>query len=630
MDFLHPENLLRFGYKDCLLCDAEQKGEEPRCRRCSGRLGQRDRLLWEIRRRRIRRNAGRIAFLWPGAGHIYSGRILFGLFWAVLIPLAMGLVINVWQGPSWRTSLEMLSKGRFVPLALEFWQALTYGHIFLLGAFVYIWYLSRKDALRGASERLAPCQAACPSGIHIPDYIALVRDGKPLEALSLVHDRLPFAAFCGRACPHPCEQNCVRNECESPVSIMTIKRYAADRGYGSGVAPSSEIADNVPSPRIAVIGAGPAGLSAANTFAKLGCRVTVFDENEEPGGMMRYGVTEFRFPNEALLEDVKAILARGVHFEGGKKAGADFTLADLQAQGFQSVLVAVGTSDAVRLPGTGGEKEGFHDALTFLARVKKKTLPRLQGRFVVIGGGNVAIDVARTALRLGIPDVTIVCLESRETMPAFSWEVEEAMAEGAKLLPGAAVKKYLLHDGVIAGFEALRVERIDLDAKGRIVPKTVPGSEFEVKADTIVMAIGSRASLGFLPSGWQRKAVDAEHHVYRLIFPEKALTIPAYTCGDCARGPSTVVEASASGRAAALNIYESLCVEEIGKARYRDNYRRLPEPQVTDRPEWRVRQNAPRLSPEESRKSFAEVEKGFTEECVRQEAERCARCNLSL
>jgi NADPH-dependent glutamate synthase beta subunit-like oxidoreductase len=174
------------------------------------------------------------------------------------------------------------------------------------------------------------------------------------------------------------------------------------------------------------------------------------------------------------------------------------------------------------------------------------------------------------------------------------------------------------------------VERIEVDEKGGIIPRTVPGSEFEIRADTIVMAIGTRPESDALPSSATRKILDPSHHVYRLIFPQKEIRMPAYACGDCVRGPGTVVEASASGRAAALNIYEDLCVEEVRKARFEDNYRRAAEPQVNDRPEWRQRRPAPRLSPEERRRTFQEVEKRLTDEGAHHEAERCARCNLWL
>lgn len=605
MESLRPENLLRFGYKDCLLCEVERKGEETRCERCSGRLGQRDRLLWEIHRARIRRNAARLSLVYPGLGHFYSGRYLTGLFWGSLVPLSLGLVIGVWTGP-------------------------TPGHAALLLAFGLIGYLARLDAARGFAEEMAPCQRACPALVDAPNYIALVREGRPLEALALVHDRLPFAAFCGRACPHPCEQECVRNEFDAPIAIMAIKRHAADLGYGAGIDLSPEAGEKIPGPRVAVIGAGPAGLSAADTLARLGSRVTLFDRCEEPGGMIRYAVADFRYPRGALDQDVRAILARGVVFSGGKRFGREVTFESLEADGFDAVLFALGTGTALRLPDAGGEAEGFLDALAFLDAAKRDRPTAPAGRVAVIGGGNVAVDVARVAIRLGAEELTIACLESRDTMPAFAWEVEDAVAEGASLLAGVAVKKFLFREGRVAGFEALRVERIAFDPQGRILPQIIPGSEFEVPADTVILAIGSRPDLEVLGAGITVKPVDPSCHVSRLIFRDGRHTIPVYMCGDCVSGPATVVETSTSGRAAALNIYEELCVEEVRKARYCDNYRRAGEPQVEDRPEWRRRLPVPRLSPEQRRGCFDEVEQGFDERSVRREAERCARCNLWL
>jgi len=605
IDSLRPENLLRSGYKDCVLCEVPRPGEEKRCRDCSGRLDQRDRLLWEIRRERIRKTAGILSLVYPGLGHLYSGRIAYGVFWAALLPLSLVLVLKVGSG-------------------------ITFGHGVLLVEACAIWWMAHVDARRGPCETTAPCESACPAHIRVPDYIALVREGRPLEALALVHDKLPFAAFCGRACPHPCEQKCVRNEFGAPISIMAIKRYAADLGYAAGIPPSSGDGGGVRAPRVAVVGAGAAGLSAADTLARLGGLVTLFDPYGEPGGMMRYGAAEFRFPADAHLSDVTRILARGVRFRGGIAFGKDVTFSSLAAEGFDAVLIAVGAREALRLPAAGGEDQGFHDALSFLVGVREHRISRLRGRVVVIGGGNVAIDAARCALRMGASEVTIACLESREAMPAFSWEIEAAVSEGATFLPGTAVIRFLLKDGRVAGFEALKVDRVDLDPDGRVVPRTVPGTGFEVPADMVVMAIGSRADLSFLPEGVSRKPADPGRHVFRLQFPGEEPKIPAYMCGDCVRGPGTVVEASASGREAALNIFADLCVEEVGRGRYKDNYRRRLEPQVTDSPEWRVRRRAERLPPEVARGTFDEVEMRFTDRCAREEAERCARCNISL
>src|SRR3972149_245874 len=241
MDFLRPENLLQFGYKDCLLCEVERKGEEKRCIRCVGRMDQRDRLLWEINRERTRRNAARMSLPSPGAGHFYSGRYLTGVFWPSLLPLTAVLVQGTWRGP-------------------------TSGHLFLLCAFGLIWYLAWLDAGRGGGEPVAPCQKACPADINVPDYIALVREGRPMEALALVHDKLPLAAFCGRAGP--------------PPGARPGGGPRAGGGPPGPPRPSSPAGEERRRPKVAVVGAGPAGLSAADTLARLGCVVTVFEDRE--------------------------------------------------------------------------------------------------------------------------------------------------------------------------------------------------------------------------------------------------------------------------------------------------------------------------------------------------------------
>ncbi|HEU5361073.1 MAG TPA: FAD-dependent oxidoreductase, partial [Candidatus Deferrimicrobiaceae bacterium] len=483
---------------------------------------------------------------------------------------------------------------------------------------------------RGPAEQVAPCQEACPAEINVPDYIALVREGMPLEALALVHDKLPFAAFCGRGCPHPCEPKCVRTEFGAPIAIMAIKRYAADLGYAAAIRPSSPAMEGARRPKVAVVGAGPSGLSAADTLARLGCAVTVFDEAEEPGGMMRYAIPTFRFPVEALLSDVRTILDRGVDFRGGRKFGRDLSFERLEEEGFEAVLLAVGAGEPLRLPQAGGEEEGFFDALAVLSRIRRGLGGPLHGRVAVIGGGKVALDASRVAVRLGAEDVALVCLEARDRMPVALWEVEETAGEGVRILSGTAVKDFIVRDGRVAGIEALLVERIDYDAQGKIVPRTVPESGFVIPAETVILAVGSRPALDFLPAKVTRKEIDSRRHLSRLIFFGKHTRIPAYVTGDCVGGPGTVVEASASGRAAALNIYGDLCVEEVRKARYEDRFRRVAEPQVEDRPEWRIRREAPRMGPAESRRTFREVQGRYDDGCARRESERCARCNLQL
>ncbi|NIO17214.1 MAG: FAD-dependent oxidoreductase [Deltaproteobacteria bacterium] len=600
-----PENQLEFGYKDCSLCFVEKKGDESRCSGCSGRYSAREKLLWKINRKRIKRISRLLSLIFPGLGHLYAGRLSTGLFWIALIPLTMGLVINTFQG-------------------------LTVGHLVLAAMFALLWLFAFIDAGRGYKDKTAPCESACPSHLHVPDYIALVREGSPVTSLALIHETLPFASVCGRVCPHPCEQECVRNEVGSPIAIAAIKRFAADHGYRSRPIPrEAEIDPNMP--KVAIIGAGPAGLSAANTLATLGARTVIFDAKWRPGGMMYSCIPSFRLPLEELDRDIDFILKKGVDFRGGVTVGQDMEFESLVTGGeFDAILVATGSSESLTLPGTGTESQGFYDAPAFLERVKFGEMVHVGQIVVVVGGGNVAVDAARTALRLGVRDVTIASLESRDSMPAFPWEVEEAIGEGAKLMDGTAVKKFFVMRQRIAGFEALSVSRLEYDRQGRINPVTVPGSEFEVRCDTVIIAIGSRADLSFIPAEYALKMIDKEHKIARLIFKDKRYKIPIYTCGDCLTGASTIVESSASGRYAALNIFEKLCVEEVRKVRLRDNYRRKKEDQVEDSPELRQRVKMEKLGPADAASGFEEIEKGYTGSEVQRECDRCARCNLTL
>ncbi|MBE0604161.1 MAG: FAD-dependent oxidoreductase [Deltaproteobacteria bacterium] len=333
---------------------------------------------------------------------------------------------------------------------------------------------------------------------------------------------------------------------------------------------------------------------------------------------------------EALRSDLERIFARGVLFRGGVVIGRDVPFSALEREGFDAVLVAAGTPTALTVPGSGTGEQGFLDARSFLESARRGRPVRLPGRVLVIGGGDVAVDAARIALRLGAAEATVACIESRGEMPAHPGEIEDAIAEGVKLFPSTSVKRFRMGGGRVAGIEALRVERFERDAEGRIVPHTRPGTEFDIPAESVVMAVGSREELGFLPPVSARIPVGGRRDVYRLRLRDRDSNLKIYLLGDCASGPRTVVEAAASGRAAALNVYSGLCAEDGRTARCRDNYKRRPEPHEPDRPGWRVRRKGARLSVEERRGSFEEIEKGFTPGCAQEEAERCARCNLHL
>jgi NADPH-dependent glutamate synthase beta subunit-like oxidoreductase len=603
--FLIPENQLESGYKDCVLCFVDRKGEEKRCHNCSGLKDAREKFLWEINRERIKRRSMALSLFFPGVGHIYSGRVFAGLFWMSLIPLTMGLVINTWQGP-------------------------TVGHVLLACMFALLWYFVYLDAGKGYSVKTAVCETACPAGLHVPDYIALVREGSPETSLALIHERLPFASVCGRICHHPCEEVCVRNEVGDPIAIAAIKRYAADRGYAAGVFPRRTVKSGR-IPRVAIIGGGATGLSAANTLAILGARVVLYDAKVRPGGIMYSCIPSFRLPVEELNRDIDFILRRGVEFRGGVTVGGDTEFEGIVTGGeYDAVLVATGAPQALTLRHAGTESQGFYNSLAFLERVKLGKETDVGKRVVVVGGGNVATDAARSALRLGAEDVSLVCIEKKDEMTAFPWEVEEALREGVRLIDGTAVKKFFIVRQRVAGFEAMRVSELLFDNRGRVTPLTEPGSAFEVKCDTVIIGIGSRADLSFIPGEYALKIMDDQHKTARLIFKDKRYTIPIYISGDCLKGPSTIIEASASGRKMAMNIYQDICVKEVKKVRLRDGYRRRNEQQVEDSAELRKKIAMEKLSPEQAVSSFEETGWGYTGDEALSECERCARCNLSL
>jgi glutamate synthase (NADPH/NADH) small chain len=333
---------------------------------------------------------------------------------------------------------------------------------------------------------------------------------------------------------------------------------------------------------------------------------------------------------DALRSDLDRIFARGVLFRGGVAIGRDISVPALEKEGYDAVLVAAGTPVALKVEGSGTEEQGFHDARSLLEGVRRGRPAALRGPVLVIGGGDVAVDAARTALRLGAPEAVIACFESREEMPAQRQEIEDAIAEGVKILPSTAVKRFLSEGGRVSGCEAVRVARIDHARGGGIVPVTLPGTEFGLPAESVILAVGSAADLGFLPPVATKTVVDRVNSVYRLRLKGVGNRLEFYLFGDCASGPRTVVQASASGRAAALSVFSRLRAEDDGMARFKDNYRRLREPHEPDRPGWRFRRTAVRLPVDGRLGNFEEIDKGFTRECAREEAERCARCNLSL
>jgi len=468
-----------------------------------------------------------------------------------------------------------------------------------------------------------PCRQTCPAGTNAQGYIALISQGKFTEALEVVRRRMPFAAICGRICHHPCEAECNRLDYDDPLAIAALKRAAADYGEDSEPEHSREWRGE----RVAVVGAGPAGLTAALDLVRQGFRVTVYDRAGAPGGMMRSAIPRYRLSEEVLDREIEWVLGHGIEFEGGTTVGEDVALAKLRDD-YDAVLLAVGTQLSRGLRIDGADHPDVLLGLDFLKAVNSAAPgeePRVGRRVLVIGGGNVAIDAARSALRLGADEVRVACLESRAEMPAHEWEIEEAAEEGVVVRPSWGPKRIVVGDGRVVGAEMLRCSRV-FDEEGRFDPVLEPGTETMFEADTVILAIGQAADLGLIGDDdgieTERGAIRCDGLTLQTSAPD------VFACGDVVSGPASVVEAVAAGHEAAESIRRFLFGEDLREGRpdpAAEPEEKLGPPEgVTVKP---ARRQAVELEPAaERRRDFREVSRGFTREQAVEEASRCLNC----
>jgi heterodisulfide reductase subunit A-like polyferredoxin len=477
-----------------------------------------------------------------------------------------------------------------------------------------------------------PCQQSCPAGVHAQGYVALIRDRKFHEAYELVRQQNPFVSICGRVCHHPCEGECRRGEYDDPVAIMALKRFVADREY----AEERELPEPEPTTHeetIGIVGAGPSGLTCAFRLREAGFGVTVYDEAAEPGGMLVSCLPEYRIPKAKAEQDIKRILSAGIDVKTGVRVGRDVTLADLR-QRHNAVYVAVGFQQPARLFSEYDESVGVLTGLDFLRQVKTGAA-RGEGvkptgfgeRVAVIGGGNVAIDCAMSALRLGAREVKLLCLEtrnldSRDRMPAHSWEIEEAEQEGIDIRDRIGPKGLVVENGRVSGVSAVQCRSV-YDEDGKFAPVFDESAEpSTVTADTVIVAVGQRSDLtGFeeLKSG--RGAIEAD--------PVTLATSMAgvFAGGDIKRGPASVVEAVWDGNEAAESISRFLAGADLEAGREKEPDRQPAEewPKFVARKE---RTRMPVLPVKERRRGFQEIDLGYSEDEAIEEAGRCLNCGV--
>ena len=466
-----------------------------------------------------------------------------------------------------------------------------------------------------------PCKEACPAHIDVQGYVALIGQGKFTEALALVRQTIPFPGVIGRVCDHPCETACNRAEYDQPIAICALKRYVADVEEEPAPLPAIEVHRDQ---TIAIVGAGPAGLTAAHDLAVLGYKVIIHEALPVAGGMLAVGIPDYRLPRSVLEQEITRIETLGVEIKLNSRVGGAGapTLADLRRE-HDALFLCVGAHEERSLRIAGEELEGVAPGAVFLRELNLGRAVTVGKRVAVVGGGNVAIDAARSALRLGADSVTIVYRRSRAEMPASAWEVEDAEEERIDFHFLANPIRILGQDGRVAGMECVRMELGEPDASGRRRPIPVEGSEFTIDVDMVIPAIGQAPDLGFVGpddlevTRWGTLAVDPD-----------TLTIGlpgVFAGGDAVSGPATAIKAIAAGKRAARSIHRYLQGEELVQPEAGLPVVPLEEVDLR-RAKRQPRAAMPKLASETRFAGFDEVEAGFSEEQVVAEALRCLNC----
>jgi heterodisulfide reductase subunit A len=464
----------------------------------------------------------------------------------------------------------------------------------------------------------ARCRAACPAGVNAQGYVALIAQGKFKEAYELIRKSIPLLGVLGRVCFHPCENDCERGEVEEPIAICALKRFVADYMMKQPQEKAAKIPKKYKK-KIAIIGSGPAGLTAAYELVKMGYPVTVFEALPEPGGMLRIGIPEYRLPKKILTREIEYLKDLGVQIRTNVTFGKDLTLEDLEKMRYEAVFLAIGTQKSPTLGIEGEELQGVLQGIDFLRDVNLWRKVEIGNRVAVIGGGNVAIDVSRVALRLGAKKVYILYRRSREEMPAFQPEVEQAEKEGVEILFLKAPKKIIGKDGKVTAVECYQMSLTEPDETGRRKPIPIEGSEHVIEVDTVIPTIGQALDTASLPKG-----IKLNHGTIEV----DPLTLQTnishvFAGGDAVLGPATVIEAIAAGKKAAVSIHKYLQGEL--KTAVEEG---LPPVKITSKEgiEKKRRQIMPVLPVEERIRGFQEVELGFSEEMAIEEAKRCLAC----
>ena len=472
---------------------------------------------------------------------------------------------------------------------------------------------------------LPPCQSECPASIDIKGFLAAIAERKPEKAAEIIRDKAPIPGTLGRICPRPCEDQCRRTRVEKPIAICNMKRFASDmeiEKYGEIRLPSPAPATGK---KVAVIGAGPAGMTAAYYLRQAGHNVTVFEKNSKSGGMLRYGIPFYRLPDKTLALEMGAIEKTGVKVKYGVEIGKDIDVKSLEKD-YDALMIAIGAQGASSMRIEGEDTEGVYAGIEYLGKVARGENPPVGSKVLVVGGGNTAIDASRTSLRAGA-DVTILYRRTRAEMPASDFEIEEAEEEGVKI-DYLVAPVSITRNGKILKVKCIRMAQGEPDASGRRRPVPVEGSEFEIEADTVIGAIGQRV----LPDCIKPLGIEIDRSGNIVANPDSFVTSRPgiFAAGDCQTGADMAVRAVGNGRKAAAAIGQYLSGEQaIGEKKLFNSkmgpLESVPESlfegvEKADRIQMPLIEHSVRVG------TFDEIEKGFDYEKAVEEAKRCLKC----
>ena len=465
-----------------------------------------------------------------------------------------------------------------------------------------------------------PCKLHCPAMTDCQKYVNEIREGKYTEAVETVYQAFPFPASIGRVCPHPCEDACRRQMVEEPVSIAFLKAFAADKTFADGT-PYVVPVEPDTGKHVAIVGGGPAGLTAAYFLRRYGHAVTIYDKQPKMGGMLRYGIPEYRLPKAVLDREIQIIADAGVTMKNGVALGADLTMESLR-ESHDAVLLSLGAWKSMPMGVPGEDLEGVHGGIDFLEHLGLEERPARGKRVAVCGGGNTAMDCCRTAVRLGAEEVYVVYRRTRNEMPAADVEIEEAIEEGVTFKFLTNPIEFYGENGHVTGMKLQVMELGEPDASGRRSPVPVEGKTEDIAVDDVLMAIGQGADCTGVPEELltKRGTIACDEMTFRTAYDN------VFAAGDVTnKGAGIAIEAIGEAQKAALCIHNYLCGDAVRRhIPYFVTQEITPE-DLADR-EKQHREKMPGPAPEERRKNFAPVYYGFSEEQAKKEASRCLEC----